>query len=175
MLKSERGFTLLELLVSVLIMGILAAVALSQYRKALLNTYLQDLKPLVAALAQAQERYYLEYGVYALRFTDLDIALSGGYQTVYGTAYSMYYFKDKNVGKPNHCTIQPTHVECVDVSSGSWMIYRQYYAHAKGYENKRACVVASANLNALANQICKKDTKNPSSSTYLNWTTWTYK
>lgn len=69
----KKAFTLIELLVVVLIIGILAAVALPQYQRAVLRTQFAEIELNLNALYQAQQRYYLANGSYATNLADLDI------------------------------------------------------------------------------------------------------
>ena len=70
-----KAFTLIELLVVVLIIGILAAVALPQYRKAVVKTRATTILPVLKSIKDAQEVYYLTNGEYTLKVEDLDISL----------------------------------------------------------------------------------------------------
>ena len=73
MKPNKKAFTLIELLVVVLIIGILAAVALPQYKKAVVKSRVGTILPMLANILKAQEAYYLSNGEYATDARTLDI------------------------------------------------------------------------------------------------------
>lgn len=75
--KMKKGFTLTELLVVVLIIGILAAVALPQYQVAVLKSRYMQAVVTATALRRAQDIYYMANGEYATDITVLDVDLPG--------------------------------------------------------------------------------------------------
>ena len=69
----QRGFTLMELLVVVLVIGILTSVAVPQYRRAVLKSRFSTLMPLAKSVAQGNEVFYQGRGYYANDVDELDI------------------------------------------------------------------------------------------------------
>ena len=72
---NKKGFTLLELLVVVLIIGILSAVALPRYQKAVEKSRVTQAITLLKAVYDAQKVYYMANGSYATSFDELGIEI----------------------------------------------------------------------------------------------------
>jgi prepilin-type N-terminal cleavage/methylation domain-containing protein len=62
--RNERGFTLVELLIVVIILGILAAVAIPQFGSSTDDARLETLNTNLATLRNAVELYYAHHGEY---------------------------------------------------------------------------------------------------------------
>ena len=63
-MKNKKGFTLLELLVVVLIIGILASIALPQYKMAVTKARVASILPLMRRWKDALAEYALQHGDY---------------------------------------------------------------------------------------------------------------
>ena len=69
----KQAFTLIELLVVVLIIGILSAIALPQYEKAVLRARCTEAIITLRAITDAQERYAMANGEYTNNLSELDV------------------------------------------------------------------------------------------------------
>ena len=124
----NHAFTLIELLVVVLIIGILAAIALPQYQKAVARSRAVQAMVTLQAITQAQKEYYLANGVYSGNKENLSIS-----------------FDDSVSCKDNN-----TYVNCfIQVAKANisfdWIGY-----HALGY--RWEC--RAPKNDTLANQLC---------------------
>ena len=79
------GFSLIELLVVVLIIGILAAMALPQYFKAVERSRMAEAVTLMDSVVKAQRRKFMQTNRYAERFEGLDVAPKGASGSIYFT------------------------------------------------------------------------------------------
>ncbi len=94
--KSIKGFTLIEMLVVVLIIGILAAVALPQYQKSVEKAKLTEALINFKLLKESAERYILTNGYPDSGGTTmksmLDVELSGGEFNDHNYITKNYYY-----------------------------------------------------------------------------------
>lgn len=72
---NKKGFTLLELLVVVLIIGILAAVALPQYQRAVEKSTATQALSIIKTVYQSIEDYYLVHNKFPNKFDELDVEI----------------------------------------------------------------------------------------------------
>ncbi|WP_428049213.1 type IV pilin protein [Candidatus Avelusimicrobium caledoniensis] len=95
-MKNKQAFTLIELLVVVLIIGILAAVALPQYQKAVDKARFSEILQIARTLKRAEDTYFLANDTYTRNLDELDIE----YPAEYDEQYSNY-----KVGANVRCSV----------------------------------------------------------------------
>ncbi|MCR5504670.1 MAG: prepilin-type N-terminal cleavage/methylation domain-containing protein [Elusimicrobiaceae bacterium] len=141
---TNKGFTLIELLVVVLIIGILAAIALPQYRLAIDKTKFYKLKSFAKPFVVAYQNFYMIHNTYPSDFEDLDISLPDGYikKTTHNGTASCGIMNDFYCCMVPHGSSTTAAITCGynDYSFGLWIIN----PHTKPYlycviqkENKR--------------------------------------
>lgn len=82
--KTQSGFTLIELMIVVVILGIIAAVALPSYRESVVATRRSDGMILMNQILQAQERYFVNNMTYSADLTDLGYTTAGNIESEKG-------------------------------------------------------------------------------------------
>ena len=168
---TAKAFTLIELLVVVLIIGILSAIALPQYQKAVIKSRYATLKALTKSIADANEVIYLANGSYTDQLDDLGVMPANKLNTSTNTQF-VYDWGYCSVHKSEPGTTTDV-VACYN--STLKMSYEIYLSHSPTYAGFRKCVVYQATeATEMRNQICKAETGN---TTYQNLGTsywWTY-
>ncbi len=105
----------MEVLVVVLIVGILAAVAVPQYQKAVLKSRYSALMPIAKSIANGNEIYYMEHGSYASDPADLDVTGQAEYPTgtelTLGDSMEYAYVLASNPSLNNHYIVYQKHSE----------------------------------------------------------------
>ncbi len=71
--RRRAGFTLVELAVVIVIIGVLAAFGVPRFIKSVEKSKASEAFEYLAGVRTAQERYQAQYGTYATNVTDLDI------------------------------------------------------------------------------------------------------
>ena len=76
--RKEHGFTLMELLVVLIIIGVLAAIGIPTYLNQVEKARSRQAIEMLGAYREAQQRYLLETGIYSDSVSRLDVAGPGG-------------------------------------------------------------------------------------------------
>ena len=141
----NKGFTLIELLVVVLIIGVLAAISVTQYKKSVLKSKYSTLLPLTKALHDSQEMFDLTRGYYTDNFSDLELP---GNATV-----------NEDIATVNNNTFtlgnNKRHIYIKATKSGLNNNYVMYQSKSKYFPNEIHCEAKTDNY--LANWLCKDE------------------
>ncbi len=158
-MQNKQAFTLIELLVVVLIIGILAAVALPQYQKAVDKARMSNLVTMAKAVKDAQEVYYLANGQYTNDWEQLNIGFQG---SIYQVTLNMpngikMVLALQSSGNPDAVIITDERLPGIQLYAsyphtnyGNWNTYWRCYA---------------LSTNARANKLCQLVTHRKTTTT----------
>jgi len=138
--SSKAGFTLLEILIAVLIIGVLTTIALPMYQGAVDKSKWARLIAPARAVSTAQEAAFMNYGGYTANMDDLDVSLPEGNDMTY-TLYTTTNGDDANF-------IRIVSSQLNDVRLA------KYYKNNEGFEDQLYC--EAKNGNDRANKLCGK-------------------
>lgn len=139
----KKAFTLIELLIVVLIIGILASIALPQYQKAVNRTRFNSMLTTIRSLAEAKKVYYFANSTHARTFDVLDVQLPANCATPtadswYGEAVNCGTYTitlDSSSSHQIRGTFRPRNSSCwVDIyfTASSTIKENECYAYGSG-------------------------------------------
>jgi type IV pilus assembly protein PilE len=99
-MRTKKGFTLLELIVVIVILGILATLGFTQYTKMVEKGRSAEAKAILGQLRATQVAYYLEYGAYGAAVSNLPVDAP----TACASTHYFMFASDTTTSTATRCT-----------------------------------------------------------------------
>jgi len=116
--RNQRGFTLVELMIVVIIVGILAAVAIPMYQGATERAKASEAVAALGTIRGAMRVYFAEHGTYVnANFTDGDQVTNGGVLDVSDNDLLGRYFSTECYTFDGDATANAFTIECDGANS----------------------------------------------------------
>ena len=148
---NQKAFTLIELLVVVLIIGILAAVALPQYEKAVTKSKISEAVTAIRAIANAERIYFMANNTYSEAFDELDVSIG---QTANTARRTMSFWDIKLTEMSGHYIFAGS---TTDVSGSGYGEDRWYIYYHLDTDQFFCCAHKDS---ASKNKLCRSYTGN---------------
>lgn len=84
----RKGFTLLELIIVIIIIGVLATLGFTQYTKVMEKGRAAEARAVLGTLRTAQNAYFQEYGAYTATIADTGVDAPAACATTHYFSYS---------------------------------------------------------------------------------------
>ena len=170
---SSKGFTLLELLVVVLIISILAAIALPQYKLAVDKADFAKYQSTVASLRDAYDEYFIIHGKGTKNFEDLSFTLPESFNEVFNDVLGQCLANDNMwcCIRKNEFTSStnywPASISCGKQDADLSFVYQeQLYTRDEQTANRKGRCLAKG-TNTRANHLCNSIGENKTLTTIL--------
>lgn len=118
--SAQHGFTLIEVMITVVIISILAAIAVPSYQNSVQKSRRADAKACLIEAAAAQEKYFYQNNTYTTTVSDLNLSASCGDNGYY--TLSMAAGSTGGIGSSYALTATRAGAQTSDTSCGNFTL-----------------------------------------------------